>query len=152
MRTSLTIPLTWPVVLSGWAFSPGPEQMDEPTNSQFADEISEHSAKSIAASLLAFPGTELLYPVDPSWYQWKARWQDGDRFIGLDMTLFDDEETWGGSEIEADCLAGDIVECWSFLQARHSGIWLHAPDCTMHTQQSFLKGLLAAEAEQSWPT
>ncbi len=124
--------------------------MDEPTNSQFGDEISQHLAKSIAVSILAFPGTELAHPADPSWYQWQARWHESNRFIGLDISLFDDEENWGGSGIEADCLAGDIVEFWSFLQARHGGVWLHAPDCKMHTQQSFLKGLLAAEAEQSW--
>lgn len=150
MKTSLTHTLAWPVVLSGWGFIPGPEQMDEPTNSQFGDEISEHPAKSIVASILAFLGTELTHSADPSWYQWQARWHDGDRFIDLDMTLFDDKETWGGSEIEADCLAGDIIKFWSFLQARHNGVWLHAPDCTMHTQQSFLKGLIADEAEQSW--
>ena len=92
MRTSLIHALMWPVALSGWAFSPGPEEMDEPTDSQFADEISQHSAVDVAATILTFPGIELCHPADPSWYQWKAHWQDGDRIIELDMTLFDDEE------------------------------------------------------------
>ena len=26
-----------------------------------------------------------------------------------------------------------------FLLANHPGIWLHAPDCTMHTHHSFLE-------------
>lgn len=66
----------------------------------------------------------------------------------MTLTLFGDlEETWGGSEAETDCLAEDILGLWPFLLAKHTGIWLHAPDCTMHTQRSFLKQL-AADVEQ----
>lgn len=124
--------------------------MDEPTDSQIVCDISQHSAQSVAASLLAFPNTVMVHPADPSWYQWKAHWQNGNRFIDLNLTLFDDEETWGGSEVEADCLAGDVIKLWTLLQARHSGVWLHAPDCTMHTQESFLTEFVVGETQQRW--
>lgn len=121
--------------------------MDEPTDSQIVDDISQHPTRSIAAALLAFPGAEIVHPADPSWYQWKARWYYNSRSVDLTMTLFDDlEETWAGSGVEADCLAGDIMGLWSFLLAKHTGIWLHAPDCTMHTPHSFLEEL-ASESE-----
>ena len=111
------------VVLRDWAFSPGPEQMDEPTDSQSVDEISQHPAKKIAATLLAFPRTEVVHPAGPSWFEWKAKWSDNDRFINLTMTLFDDlEEAWGGSEIEVNCFAGDVMDLWSFLLTKHEGI------------------------------
>lgn len=134
------VPLTFPVNLTDWGFIPGPELMDEPFDSTELQDISEHSPESIAATLLAFPGTKLVHSAEPSWYDWRAEWQFHERCIALDMTVFDDEEGgWGGSGIEAKCLAGDIIRLWSFLQTKHSGIWLHAPDCTMHTQQSFLE-------------
>ncbi len=144
MTPSHTTLLTTPIILRDWAFSPGPELMDEPTDSQFVDEISQHPAKSIAATLLLIPNMEVVHPAAPSWFEWRAKWSDNDRFICLTMTLFDDlAETWGGSEIEANCLAGDIIGVWSFLLAKHPGVWLHCPDCTMHTPRSFLEDLVS---------
>ena len=85
---------------------------------------------------------EAVHPAEPSWFDWIARWSNNDRFINLTMTLFDDlEETWGGSEIEVNCLAGDVINLWTFLLTKYEGIWLHAPDCTMHTPHSFLEEL-----------
>ncbi len=142
--------LTTPIILIGWAFVPGPNLMEEPTDSQIIQEISEHSAASVAATLLAFPGTQVIHPAEPSWWQWTAEWRSDERSIGLGMTLMNDEESqtmWGGSMIDANCLAGDIIEIWTVLQARHAGVWLHA-DCIMHTQQSFLEAV-TMETEQS---
>jgi hypothetical protein len=135
-------PLTTRVALS-WAFIPGPKQMDAPMNSTSLQDITEHPAADIAATLLAYPGTELVHRAEPSWWNWKARWHDGDRVINLNSSLFEDETTWGGLDIEADCLVGDILSLWSFLLSKHPGIWLHAPDCTMHTQRSFLAEITA---------
>jgi hypothetical protein len=54
------------------------------------------------------------------------------------MTLFEDEqESWGGSPITADCSLDAIQAFWSHLQSRHRGVWLHDPDCIVHTYDSF---------------
>ena len=115
--------------------------MNEPTNSQWAPEIAEHSPESLALAILAFPNVRVLHPAEPTWWEWKAEWRSDGRSITMNMTLFEEPEFWGGSEIVVDCLAGDFLELWSFLQARLSGIWLHDPDCVMHTQGSFLEEL-----------
>jgi hypothetical protein len=54
------------------------------------------------------------------------------------MTLFDDEElSWGGSLISADCSPAAVEALWSHVQSRHPGVWLHDPECTVHTHASF---------------
>jgi len=57
--------------------------------------------------------------------------------IELGMTLFENEaQSWGGSPITADCSLADIEALWSHLQSRHRGVWLHDPDCIIHTHDS----------------
>lgn len=136
------------VILTHWAFVPGPERMDAPCNSQDVKEIAEHSPTSIARTLIGYSGLVVVHDAEPGWYQWRAEWRTGTRSIDLDMTLMDDE-IWGGSEIDADCLAADILNLWALLQERHRGIWLHAPDCTMHTRQSFLETVVPGDKESA---
>lgn len=116
--------------------------MDEPRSSLDLHELVEHTPAAIADSLLSFPGTRLLHPAERSWWDWKARWESGERYIEIDVTLFDNEEQhWGGSSLDANCSVEDLLTLWRVLQSRHSGIWLHDPDCEMHTPESFLANL-----------
>jgi hypothetical protein len=120
-----------------WSFIPGPAELAQPMNSQDLQDIEEISPGAIAESLLSFPGVRLLYPPTPSWLEWRARWESGSDFIEVGMTLFEDEaQSWGGSAITADCSLDDIERFWLHLQSRHRGVWLHDPDCTIHTHDS----------------
>ena len=122
----------------GWALIPGPAQLLQPMNSQDLQLIESFSPVLIADSLLSFPGMRLLQPQSPSWGAWRARWESGRDFIEVGMTLFQNEaESWGGSPISADCSLEDIDALWSHLQLRHHGVWLHDPDCILHTRESF---------------
>ena len=113
-------------------------------NSQDVQDIEMHPPKAIAESFLGFPGMRLLHPSTPSWWEWRARWESGPDFIEVGMTLFEDEaQSWGGSPISADCSLDAIVALWLHLQSRHCGVWLHDPDCIMHTHDS-LRDTMAA--------
>ena len=120
-----------------WSFIPGPAELAQPMNSQDLQDIEEISPAAIADSVLSFPGVRLLHPATPSWWQWRARWESGSDFIEVGMTLFEDEAlSWGGSSITADCSLDDIEKFWSHLRSRHRGVWLHDPDCIIHTHDS----------------
>jgi hypothetical protein len=123
-----------------WSLIPGPRELAQPVNSQDVQDIELHPAAAIADSFLSFPGMRLVNSPDPSWWQWRARWESGPDFIEVGMTLFDDETlSWGGSPISADCTRESIEALWSHMQSRHSGVWLHEPECTVHTHESFGK-------------
>jgi len=123
--------------LGQWSFIPGPAVLAHPMNSQDLQDIEEISPTEIAESFLSFPGVRLLQPRTPSWWEWRARWESGSAFIEIGMTLFEDEpQSWGGSPITVDCSLDDIEGLWSHLQSRHRGVWLHDPDCIIHTHDS----------------
>jgi hypothetical protein len=122
----------------GWSLVPGPAEVARPINSQDVKDIELYPVAEIAESFLSFPGMRLLSTPAASWWQWQARWESNRDFIEVRMTLFDDENPiWGGSPISADCTVCAIEALWLHLQSRHQGIWLHDPDCTMHTHDSF---------------
>ena len=101
-------------------------------------------AEAIAKSFLSFPGVRLLHPAKPSWWEWRARWESRTDFIEIDMTLFDDEgQSWGGSAITADCSFDQIDALWSHLQSDNRAIWLHDPECIIHTHASLRTALLS---------
>jgi hypothetical protein len=125
----------------GWSLIPGPGQLAEPMNSQDLQDIEVHSPVAMAESFLSFPDMRLLHPATPSWWSWRARWERGADFIEVGMTLFEDEaQSWGGSPITANCSIDAIEALWSYLQSQHRGVWLHGPDCVIHTQDSFREG------------
>lgn len=123
--------------LAGWALIPGPAELMDSMSSQDLQFIQVFSPVSIAESLLSFPRMRLLQSPSSSWYAWRARWESDRDFIEIGMTLFEDElESWGGSPISADCRFDQIEALWLHLQARHHGVWLHDPNCVIHTRES----------------
>lgn len=133
-----------------WSLIPGPAELAQSMNSQDLQDIEEISPAAVTESLLSFPGMRLLHPPTLSWWEWCARWESGSDFIEVGMTLFEDEaESWGGSPITTDCSLDDILALWSHLQSRHRGVWLHDPDCIIHTQDS-IRHTTAAES-LPWP-
>lgn len=98
-------------------------------------------AESLAQSLLAFPGAHLTHPPEPSWWEWRARWESGDDFLELDFSLFDDlGDIWGGSRLAADCPSALLLSLLHHLNQQHPGIWLHDPNCGMHAYQHLTSG------------
>jgi hypothetical protein len=127
-----------------WALIPGPTDLAQPMSSLDLQDVTLFSPAEIVESFLCFPGIRLLHAAAPSWWQWSARWKAGDDFIEIGMTLFEDEaQSWGGSPITANCSLDAIESLWSHLQARHRGIWLHDPDCVIHTPDSFRRTTVA---------
>jgi hypothetical protein len=106
-------------------------------DSQKLRDITYYAPAAVAESLLSFPGMRLLHDQTPSWWQWRARWESEAGFIEVGMTLFEDQaRSWGGSPITADCPFEVMESLWLHLQSRHPGVWLHSPDCTIHTHDS----------------
>lgn len=120
-----------------WAFIPGPET-DPPGNSLELHEIVEYAPERIAEVFLSYPGMRLVHPPEPTWWEWKARWEEQDRFIELEMSLFETEPvTWGGSGIRAHCTVQDVLKLWQAVKERCPAVWLHNSECAIHTPESF---------------
>ena len=105
------------ITLKGWAFIPGPLVISAaPEDSTNLQEVAEYSPGEIAKTFLAFPGLRLMHPPEPTWWQWKAQWQQDQRSIAVSMALFETEpESWGGSVLDGRCLLVDIMELWAYL-------------------------------------
>jgi hypothetical protein len=126
-------------VTSGWTFIPGPETFREPLYSTSISEIAEYSPDSIASAILSFPDTSLIRRAEPSWWEWRARWQKEARFIEIGFSLFETEPAfWGGSELKADCLVSDLLALWLTIRSSHPAVWLHSPDGRVYTPDSFV--------------
>jgi hypothetical protein len=111
-------------------------------NSVDLQQIEYSSAEAIATSFLSFPGTRLVHSARPTWWEWIGRWESGADFIEINMTLFDDEaQSWGGSAITADCSLDQIAALWSHLQSDNPAVWLHDPECIIHTHASLRTAL-----------
>jgi hypothetical protein len=124
----------------GWALVPGPVDIQEQFSSLDLREQVEYSPLEIAKSLLHYPGMQLLNEAKPTWWDWKARWESGEQFLELDITLMGkSDDLWEGSEIRSDCSAEVVIALWKHLKTTHAGIWLHSPDCVIHTESSFRK-------------
>ena len=125
--------------LNGWSFVPGPLS-DPPRSSLDQYEMIEHPPETIADTILAYPGMRLVHPATPSWWEWKASWEDGNRRIDLNLTLFEIEPpAWGGSQLTVFCGGREILDLWMYLRASHPAIWLHGPDCSIYTPDAFLE-------------
>src|SRR5262249_53664382 len=97
-----------------WSLIPGPRRLARPMDSQDMQDVQLYPVVVIADTLLTFPGMRLLTPKEPSWWEWRARWESDHDFIELGMTLFDDKvPNWGGSPITADCTPNAIDALWS---------------------------------------
>jgi hypothetical protein len=133
------------LTLEGWAFIPGPRHIaDPPGNSIDLHDVASYDPGEVADSLLTYPGCRLLHPASPTWWEWRAEWTDGDRFIALGMSLFETAPpTWGGSEVEALCRLEDIMGLWFSLRSRFSAAWLHNAACEVHTPESFCRSFAA---------
>lgn len=122
-----------------WSFIPGPADLVQPINSQDLQDIPLYLPDAIAESFLRFPGMQLVHLPTPSWWEWLARWESNSDFIEVGMTLFDGEQqSWGGSPIQANCSLHAIQSLLSHLRSRHSGVWLHDPECVIHTERSLI--------------
>jgi hypothetical protein len=125
---------------SNWAFVPGPLDDSAPMSSLDLKQQVQYTPQEIATAILAYPGMKLVNGNHPRWWDWKARWSDEEDFVELNVTLMGwSDELWGGSEINANCSLESLVAIWKHLKAEHPGIWLHDPDCRMHTEASFLR-------------
>jgi hypothetical protein len=127
---------------SNWALVPGPLDTSKPMSSLDLRNQVEYAPEEIAKTLLEYPGTTLLHGADPTWWDWKARWENDSGIVELTVTLMGrSDKLWGGSEIQADCSPQELIAIWRHLSAAYPGVWLHDPDCCMHTEQSFLETL-----------
>lgn len=124
----------------GWAFIPGPLR-DPPDSSINLHDMVDYPPDLVAGAFLACDGVDLVHPAEPSWWEWRAAWRSGDRYIGLDMTLFDNMEptSWGGSTITALCRAEDMMGLWIAVRERCPAVWLHSPDCDIFTLETFAR-------------
>jgi hypothetical protein len=129
---------------ANWAFVPGPPNDSVPLSSVDVHQLVAYSPQEIAATILAFPGMRLLNNHQPTWWDWKAGWDNESEFVELNMTLMGrSNELWGGSEINALCMPESLVAIWKHLKANHPGVWLHDADCQMHTEKSFLESFIS---------
>jgi hypothetical protein len=123
------------VVGGDWAVVPGPLDQSVTWDSQYIKGLAEHPVHTIALSILAFRGMHVVHPPAPTWWVWRARWEEGAEFLEVGMTLFDEPgDAWGGSGLVADCPSTVVLDLLEHLSERHKGIWLHTPECEMYAR------------------
>jgi len=122
-----------------WAFIPGPREIpDPPASSVTLQDVATYPPKAIARALLAYPGFGLVHAAEPSWWQWRARWERGRSFLLVGMTLFEtDPVAWGGSPVSGACEINDLLSLWHALRGQFPAVWLHNNACEVHTPESF---------------
>jgi hypothetical protein len=83
--------------LTETCFSVGPREPREPAFSFDTISIDLYTPEFVAEASLSVPGTRLLHLADPSWSDWLARWEEGDRYINLNINAVEvDPEGSGG--------------------------------------------------------
>src|SRR5262245_26450250 len=111
--------------VADWSFIPGPE-LDPPGDSLHLQDVTEYPPQDIAAAILSIPGMRIQNPGEPTWWEWSARWQDGDEVIDVGMSLLNGEEvldvgaslletepvSWGGSSLQGACSAQRLLSLW----------------------------------------
>lgn len=129
------------VELKGWSFIPGPKVARAiPALSTDIRDIALYPIAAVAAAFLEIPGFHLLHPAEPTWYDWKSRWERESHQLFLGMSQFEDPvRSWGGSEFSALCEVSDVLSIWRTIQKRFPRVWLHNQDCEIHSPESFAR-------------
>src|SRR5215208_6439805 len=118
--------------LSHWSLIPGP-LANPPADSLALTDIVEYDPAVVAETILEFPGMRLQHPAEPTWWEWVARWEEGERWVELDLTLFDIEPpAWGGSGLHGHCEVTDILGIWMAVRRRVPACWMHNDNCEIH--------------------
>jgi len=123
---------------------PGPPHNDKMLYSKSIQVIARYPSQELAAVVSQMPNMELVTDGsrDPRAWQWV--WRDGDRSIRMGLTVMgsraDEEMTWGGSTLEADCFVGDLLSFWANLAKTHPYTWLHY-DGRVYTSDGFIDRL-----------
>jgi hypothetical protein len=133
---------------SDWAFIPGPREIpDPPASSVTLQDVAVFPPDAVAQAFLAYPGFSLVDKPDRSWWQWQARWERGQSFLLVGMTLFEtDPIAWGGSPVSGTCELDDLLALWRALRGRFPAVWLHNSSCEIHTPDSFSERMRSREA------
>ena len=119
-------------------FVSGPLELTEPAYSFDIIDAVEYPPGDIAIAFLEVPGCRLVHPGEPSWYDWKARWESGGRFIEVDMSLYDVEPVmWGGSGINMNCTPVDLLMFWESVRSRCQAVWLCDTECRLYSPERF---------------
>ena len=125
------------ISLGDWCLIPGPLE-NPPPSSVALDQGVDYPPEVVAETFLAFPGMRLVHDAEPTWWDWKARWQSGGSLIEVDMSLFEtDAPTWGGSLARGDCELEDFLAFVHHVRQRLPGDWLHNSECEIHSPESF---------------
>jgi len=131
--------------LSELDFVFGPRELPERAFRFAVEQVEVYSPDEFAVAVLSAPGVHLAQSAVPTWSDWRARWEQGDRFIELDMLPcpIDPEYrpgvavAWGGSRLRANCLLGDVLDLWAAIRSKCPGVWLHGTDCRLYSPESF---------------
>ncbi|HEV7280266.1 MAG TPA: hypothetical protein VGN57_08650 [Pirellulaceae bacterium] len=133
------------VRLDDWNLMPGPIH-EPPRSSVELYESEEYPPRLVAEAILAFPGMRLVRPAEPTWYEWRAAWRDGDDQFEIDMSLYDvDPPLWGGTGVVGYCSVEAFVRFCRHVRERLPGVWLHNSACEVHSPESFAAQVVSAD-------
>jgi hypothetical protein len=127
------------ISLTDWSLTPGPLS-DPPPSSVALRDIEQYPPEVVAEAILAFDGMRLKRPAEPTWWDWLARWDQGERWIEVGFTLFDIEPpAWGGSGLEGQCELADMLGLLAVVRQRVPACWMHNTLCEIHSPESFAR-------------
>jgi hypothetical protein len=131
------------IELGDWSLIPGPLE-NPPPSSVSLDDFAEYPPQVVAETFIAFPGMRLVHDAEPTWWDWKARWQSGDSFFEIDMSLYETEPlSWGGSLVVGHCELDEFLKFRHHVREYLPAVWLHNSACEIHSPESFAVKILA---------
>lgn len=130
--------------LTELAFVAGPLVLPDGFSSVALHETEDYPPESIAGAILAVPGVALVHAATPSWDQWRACWNSGQRYIELDLLTCEMDPAvcsysllWGGSSVKTHCLLADLLAFWESVRSLCPAVWLHDTETVMWSPETF---------------
>lgn len=145
-----------PVITSGssWLLVPAPPDLNEPAFSFDSYDSPLYPPEAIAAAILSVPGMQLVRPVQPSWGDWRARWESAGHLIELTINVLDAESeagkivAWESSLVNARCHPSDLFAIWNAIRSVCPGVWLDDDDSRLWSPWTFNQ-LFAADSSST---
>jgi hypothetical protein len=133
------------IELGDWCLIPGPLE-NPPRSSVALNDVAEYPPYVVAEAFLDFPGMRVVHAADPTWWNWRARWQSDHGFFEVDMSLFETEPpSWGGSLAVGHCELDEFLEFCQHVRHRLPAVWLHNSACEIHSLESFAVQVSASQ-------
>jgi hypothetical protein len=126
-----------------WLLVPALAELKEPAYSFELNDLPLYPPEVIADAILSAPGVRLAQPAQPSWKDWKARWEEKGRYIEIAINALEAESengkilAWESSSIRLHCRPSELLAVWEVIRSKCPGVWLDDEHSRLWSPRSF---------------